>query len=92
VGTCQGHAARTTRQGVTAKDNRLFIDTLLWIARTRARWRDLPVRFGPWNSVWRRFDRWSKRGVWERSMTELADPVREERAAFEQMISADSCD
>ena len=59
------------RPGVTAKDNRLFIDAVLWIARTSAPWRDLPVRFGPWNSVWRRFDRWSKKGVWERIMTEF---------------------
>jgi transposase len=62
------------RPGVAAKDNRLFIDAVLWIARTGAPWRDLPVRFGPWNSVWRRFDRWSKKGVWERIMTELGDP------------------
>jgi transposase len=60
--------------GITAKDNRLFIDAVLWIARTGAPWRDLPTRFGPWNSVWRRFDRWSKKGVWERIMTELGDP------------------
>ena len=33
--------------GVTAKDNRLFIDAVLWIARTGAPWRDLPMRFGP---------------------------------------------
>ena len=62
------------RPGVTAKDNRLFIDAVLWIARTGAPWRDLPVRFGPWNSAWRRFDRWSKKGVWEQIMTELGDP------------------
>jgi transposase len=60
--------------GVTAKDNRLFVDAVLWIARTGAPWRDLPVRFGHWNSVWRRFDRWSKKGVWERIMIELGDP------------------
>ena len=60
--------------GVTARDNRLFIDAVLWIARTGAPWRDLPERFGPWNSVWRRFDRWSKKGVWERIMNELGDP------------------
>jgi len=59
--------------GVTAKDNRLFIDAVLWIARTGAPWRDLPLRFGHWNSVWKRFDRWSKKGVWERIMNELGD-------------------
>src|ERR1700691_2739271 len=60
--------------GVTAKDNRLFIDAVLWIAKTRAPWRDLPERFGNFNSVWRRFDRWSRKGVWKRIFHELQDP------------------
>jgi transposase len=59
--------------GVTA-DNRLFIDAVLWIAKTGAPWRDLPERFGNWNSVWRRFDRWASKGVWERVFRELQDP------------------
>ncbi len=60
--------------GVTAKDNRLFINAVLWIAKTGAPWRDLPERFGNWNSIWRRFDRWSSKGVWERIFRELQDP------------------
>ena len=60
--------------GVTAKDNRLFVNAILWIARTGAPWRDLPERFGPWNSVWKRFDRWAKKGVWRRVFQELQDP------------------
>ena len=40
--------------GVTAENNRLFVDGVLWIAKTGAQWRDLPERFGKWNSVWRR--------------------------------------
>ena len=60
--------------GVTAKDNRLFVDAVLWIAKTGAPWRDLPERFGNWNSVWRRFDRWSAKGVWLRVFEELKDP------------------
>jgi transposase len=60
--------------GVTAKDNRLFINAVLWIAKTGAPWRDLPERFGNWNSVWRRFDRWARKGVWERVFRELQDP------------------
>src|ERR1700728_326485 len=59
--------------GVTALDNRLFIDAVLWIAKTGAPWRDLPERFGNFNSVWRRFDRWSRKGVWERVFRELQD-------------------
>ena len=52
--------------GVTARDNRLFLDAVLWIAKTGTPWRDLPERFGPWNSVWRRFDRWARKGVWRK--------------------------
>ena len=53
-------------RGVTAKDNRLVVNAVLWIAKTGAPWRDLPERFGHWNSVWRRFDRWARKGVWQR--------------------------
>lgn len=60
--------------GVTAKDNRLFINAILWIAKTGAPWRDLPERFGNWNSVWRRFDRWACKGVWQRIFEALQDP------------------
>ena len=60
--------------GVTAKDNRLFINAVLWIAKTGAPWRDLPERFGPWGSVWKRFDRWAKKGVWQRVFEALRDP------------------
>jgi transposase len=60
--------------GVTAKDNRLFLNAVLWIAKTGAPWRDLPERFGPWGSVWKRFDRWAKKGVWERVFEALQDP------------------
>lgn len=60
--------------GVTAADNRLFLDAVLWIAKTGAPWRDLPDRFGNWNSAWRRFDRWARKGVWQRLFEELQDP------------------
>jgi transposase len=60
--------------GVTAKDNRLFINAVLWIGKTGAPWRDLPERFGPWGSVWKRFDRWAKKGIWERIFEALQDP------------------
>ena len=57
--------------GRTAVDNRLFLNAVLWIARTGAPWRDLPERFGPWNSVYQRFLRWCRRGVWERVLQML---------------------
>jgi transposase len=60
--------------GVTARDNRLFLDAVLWIAKTGAPWRDLPERFGPWNSVWRRFSRWAHNGRWEKIFQHFQDP------------------
>ena len=52
-------------RGRTGEDNRLFVDAVLWILRTGAPWRDLPGTFGHWNSVFVRFNRWSKKGIWE---------------------------
>ena len=60
--------------GVTAKDNRLFVNAVLWIAKTGAPWRDLPERFGNWNSVAKRFARWARKGVWEHVFSTLQDP------------------
>jgi len=60
--------------GVTAVDNRLFINAVLYIAKTGVPWRDLPERFGRWNSVWKRFDRWAKKGAWRRVFEALQDP------------------
>jgi transposase len=62
------------QHGKVAKNNRLFIDAILWIAKTGAPWRDLPEDFGNWNSLWRRFDRWAKKGVWQRVFEALQDP------------------
>jgi transposase len=65
---------RPGQHGGVARDNRLFVDAVLWIAKTGAPWRDLPERFGPWNGVWKRFDRWAKKGVWQRVFEALQDP------------------
>jgi transposase len=64
--------------GRSGEDNRLFVDAVLYIAKTGAPWRDLPERFGNWNSIWRRFDRWCKKGVWKSIAKELDDPDLEE--------------
>lgn len=60
--------------GVTAKDNRLFFNAIVWILRMRAPWADLPERFGRSNSVCRRFRRLAQKGVWERIFFVLQAP------------------
>ena len=57
--------------GVTARDNRLFLEAVLWRVRTGLPWRDLPSEFGNWNSVFRRFRRWAKGGVFARLFKEI---------------------
>jgi transposase len=52
--------------GRTGGDNRLFVEAVLWIARTGSPWRDLPPLFGKWNSVFRRFRDWVKADVFAR--------------------------
>jgi len=51
--------------GRSAADNRLFLEAVLWMARAGAPWRDLPDQFGNWNSTFKRFRRWAKKGVFE---------------------------
>ena len=63
---------KATDRGVTARDNRLFVDGVLWVLRSGARWSDLPERYGKWKSVHKRFTRWAKASVWERVFADLA--------------------
>ncbi len=48
-------------RGSPGRDNRMFVESVLWIVRTGVPWRDLPEIFGAWNGALRRFSRW--RGI-----------------------------
>lgn len=52
--------------GRRGKDDRKFVEAVLWWRRTGVPWRDLPDEFGPWKTVFNRFDRWSRKGKWSR--------------------------
>ncbi len=62
--------------GRSGTDNRMFVEAVLWIARTGSPWRDLPEEFGRWNSAYQRFARWSRAGVWHRVFASLAHERR----------------
>jgi len=64
--------------GVTAKDNRLFVEAILYRYRAGIPWRDLPERFGEWKIIYNRFNRWSKNNIWEEIFKTLSnDPDNE---------------
>src|SRR6202795_4287695 len=67
---CLGKPSDPGRSG---GDNRLFVEAVLWIARTGSPWRDLPEAFGKWSTVYTRFWRWAQKGVWERVFKALSD-------------------
>jgi transposase len=57
--------------GRPAKDHRLVINAILWRLKTGVPWRDLPERYGKWQTVYSRFRRWQRAGVWERVLAAL---------------------
>jgi len=82
---------RPGQTGWVAKDNRLFMDAVLWIAKTGAPWRDVPERFGNWNSIWKRFDRWSRKGTWKLVFEALQDADLEWLILDSTVIRAHPC-
>mgnify|MGYP002336437178 CR=1 FL=1 len=72
--------------GATGKDNRLFLEAVLWRVRTGLPWRDLPEAFGNWNGVFQRFRRWARAGVFERLFAHLSDEPDFEYALIDGTI------
>jgi transposase len=62
---------KRARVGRPPKDHRLVLNALYWLLRTGAPWRDLPERYGPWQTVYSRFRRWRLAGVWDRVLAAL---------------------
>ena len=58
--------------GTTARDTRLFVEAVRWWARCGVSWHDLSAeRFGPWHTVYARFQRWRQAGVWLRVLAQV---------------------
>jgi len=73
-------------RGRTGADNRLFVEAVLWMARTGAPWRDLPIAFGPWNTAFRRFSRWADKGVWQTIFARLSEDADFEEVFLDSTI------
>lgn len=72
--------------GGTAKDNRLFVEAVLYRYRAGIPWRDLPERFGDFRVIHTRHTRWSRSGVWERVFKHLAQDADNEYAMIDSTI------
>ena len=73
---------KPTDPGRSGSDNRRFVEAVLWIARTGSPWRDLPLFFGNWNSVFKRYRDWVKAGVFGRLFEACSDEpdIRQNRS------------
>lgn len=73
--------------GRPPRDNRNFIEAVLWWRRTGVPWRDLPEEFGPWKTVFNRFDRWSKTGKWKLLLERLQTDGDDEWHSLDSTIN-----
>ena len=78
-------------RGPPVEGKRRTVNGILWVLRTGAPWRDLPTRYGNWNSVYVRFTRWSKLGIWDavfETLASLGPPADQEHAIDSTIIRA----
>lgn len=73
--------------GVTAKNNRLFVEAVIYRFRSGITWRDIPERFGYWKAIHTRFSRWAEKGVWKDIFEMLAADADNEYAMIDATIA-----
>ena len=77
---------KPTDPGRSGGDNRLFLEAVLWVARTGSPWRDLPTMFGKWNTIFKRYRDWVKADVFKRLFDAASDEPDMEFAMVDGMI------
>ena len=77
---------KRTDPGRSGRDNRLFVEAVLWVVRTGSPWRDLPTSFGHWNTVFKRYRDWVKADVFVRLFEACSDEPDMEYAMIDATI------
>ena len=77
---------RAGHVGVTARNNRLFVDAVLYRYRTGIPWRDLPEKYGDFRNVHRRFSRWAKKGIWAKLLSVLTQEADTEYVMIDSTV------
>jgi transposase len=77
---------RAGHVGVTARNNRLFIDAVLYRYRTGIPWRDLPEKYGDFRNVHRRFSRWAEKGIWAKLLSVLTQEADTEYVMIDSTV------
>jgi len=70
-GKIEGLLPKASGRGRPRKEDRRIIEGIFWVHRTGSPWRDLPKAFGPWQSVYTRFNRWTRKGIWQEILEAL---------------------
>ena len=80
---------RSPRRGGQWREHREVVEAIIWRVRTGSPWRDLPEDFPAWQTVWWRFDRWSRDGTWDRVLTALVAEA-DARGVLDWTVAVDS--
>ena len=80
---------RTPRRGGRWREHRSMLEAMVWRFRVGAPWRDLPERYGPWQTVYDRFNRWSADGTFDRLLAR-ARAEADARGEIDWQVAADS--
>ena len=73
----------TGKKGRPRKDDRTMVNGMLWMNRSGAQWRQLPERYGPWQSVYARFAKWRDDGILKSIFTELSKDTDPENLSID---------
>ena len=73
------------KKGRPRKGNRMMLNGMMWMNHSGAQWRQLPERYGPWQSVYARFAKWQKDGVWENKIIYTTNMIEGLNRQFRQI-------